>query len=344
MRKALLFMIAIGINALAWSQWHVQRADIKSEFRGLCVVDEKVAWASGSRNTCARTIDGGETWEISSIPETESLDFRDVEAFDAETAYLLSIGSGTKSRIYKTTDGGKSWTLQFHNTDPKAFFDAFAFWNSREGIAVGDPVDGRFQIIRTLDGGAHWTPVSQANMPPAMAGDGVFAASGTTIAVHGADDVWFATGGAATARVFHSGDKGVTWSVYATPVIAGLPSTGIFSIAFADASNGILVGGDYKKIEEAKDNIARTADGGRSWILVGESALGGFRSCVAYVPGTNGKSLIATGPAGTDYSLDGGMHWKSYDTQGFHVLSFAPSKAAGWAAGAGGRIAKFTPW
>jgi photosystem II stability/assembly factor-like uncharacterized protein len=333
----------LTISSLAMGQWQMQRSDIKAEFRGLSAADEKTAWAGGSRNTFARTTDGGTTWETGTVPEKEVLDFRDVEGVDGQTAYLLSIGNGTKSRIYKTRDGGKTWDLQFLNEDPKAFYDAFAFWDERNGIAVGDPVDGRFTVLRTSDGGAHWIPLRDPAMPPALDGEGVFAASGTTITVQGAANVWFATGATTAARVFRSTDKGGTWTVSATPMTAG-PSAGIFSIAFRDGDNGIIVGGDYRKVEEAKDNIARTSDGGRTWQLVADSGIGGFRSCVAYIPGGRGRLLLATGPAGTDYSTDGGVHWMRYDAVGFHVLSFARSGAGAWGAGAGGRIARFVPF
>ncbi|MGA2262087.1 MAG: YCF48-related protein [Acidobacteriota bacterium] len=344
MRRLILFSFLLATTAMGFSQWKMQKEDIKAEFRGLSAVDEKVAWASGSRNTYARTTDGGETWEVATVDDKETLDFRDVEAFDANTAYLLSIGAGTKSRIYKTTDGGKTWTAQVINPHPKAFLDAFAFWDVRNGVAVSDPVEGRFLILRTTDGGAHWVQVPAEDIPPALPGDGIFAASGTTITVNGNANAWFATGGAATARVFRSTDKGQTWSAAGTPIISNSASAGIFSIAFKDALKGIVVGGDYRKVEEAKDNIAETSDGGRTWTSITDSGLGGFRSCVAYLPGTNGKALLAAGPSGTDYSLDGGVHWMKYDSQGFHVFGFAKSKSVGWAAGAGGRIAKFMPW
>jgi photosystem II stability/assembly factor-like uncharacterized protein len=330
-------------SSVTFSQWNLQRSDLKVEFRGLSVADEKVAWVSGSRNTYARTTDGGTTWEVSTVADPESLDFRDVEAVDANTAYLLSIGTGTKSRIYKTTDGGKSWSAQVANLHPQAFLDAFAFWDARNGVAVGDPIDGRFLILRTTDGGARWERVPADRSPQALPGDGVFAASGTTIAVHGNKDVWFGTGGSKVSRVFASHDGGRTWSASNTPVISSQASTGIFSVAFRDALHGIVVGGDYRKVDEARDNIARTADGGRTWTLIQDSGLGGFRSCVSYLPGSGGKVLVAVGPAGSDFSTDGGMHWEKYDTQGFHVFAFARSRPVGWAAGAGGRIAGFQP-
>ena len=88
------------------------------------------------------------------VPDAAEFDFRDVDAFDANTAYLLSIGEGDKSRIDKTADGGRHWSLQFKNTRPAAFFDAMAFWNRDHGIAMSDPVNGRFLLITTSDGGA----------------------------------------------------------------------------------------------------------------------------------------------------------------------------------------------
>ena len=134
-----------------------QNSRTTARLRGVNAVSAQVAWASGSNGTYLKTIDGGATWQAATVPGSESLDFRDVEAFDASTAYLLSIGEGEKSKIFKTTDGGRNWKLQFTNRNPKAFFDAIAFWDAKRGIAFSDPVDGRLLIIRTEDGGASWT-------------------------------------------------------------------------------------------------------------------------------------------------------------------------------------------
>jgi photosystem II stability/assembly factor-like uncharacterized protein len=115
-------------------------------------------------------------------------------------------------------------------------------------------------------------------LPPAISGEAAFAASGSSITVNGSKDVWFATGGAA-ARVFHSRDQGLTWSVAETPILSGSPSAGIFSIAFAGRKNGFVVGGDYQKESEANANFAWTKDGGRTWTAGPE--LPGYRSAVA---------------------------------------------------------------
>src|SRR5207253_4898522 len=142
----------------------------------------------------------------------------------------------------KTIDVGKSWGMQFKSADPAAFFDAIAFWNEKNGIALGDPVKGQFQLIVTADGGASLKPLAAKVLPPALPGGGAFAASGTCLITQGESDVWFATGGAKKARLFHSKDRGQNWEVRETPIVAGAESAGIFSIAFRDKQHGMAVG------------------------------------------------------------------------------------------------------
>ena len=249
-RKILLILSIVCFtlsSGLAGAQWVMQASGTTVRFRGVSAVSDKVAWASGAKGTYARTTDGGQTWQAATVPGAEMLDFRDVEAFDADTAYLLSIGEGENSRIYKTIDGGRNWMLQFINKNPKAFFDAIAFRDRRYGLAVSDQVDGRFVIIRTTDGGATWRQIPPENMPPALPGEGAFAASGTCLVVQGRNNVWFGTGGAAKARVFRSSDGGMTWQVAETPILSRNASSGIFSLAFKDALHGIAIGGDYRQ-------------------------------------------------------------------------------------------------
>lgn len=338
-KGSLLWFFTFALCYLAMAQWLPQSGGTVAKLRGVSAVSAKVAWASGSNGTYLRTTDGGVTWGAATVPGAESLDFRDVEAFDANTAYLLSIGEGEKSRIYKTTDGGRNWELQFTNRNPKAFFDAMAFWDAKRGIALSDPVDGRFLIMRTNDGGATWKEAPPENIPPALPDEAAFAASGTCITVEGRNNVWIGSGGGA-ARVFRSNDGGSTWQVATTPIPSGQPSSGIFSIAFKDARNGVIVGGDYRKESEARHNVASTTDGGRTWKLVKGSQPGGFRSAVAYLSGNATSMLVAVGPSGTDYSQDGGANWVRFGSTGYHAVSFA-RPAAGWAVGEGGRIGKY---
>ena len=235
--------------------------------RGVSAVSASVVWASGTQGTYLRTTDTGKTWIPAQVPGAEKLDFRDVESFSADEAYLLAAGPGEQSCIYKTTDAGQHWLLQFTNTDPQGFYDCFAFWDRNHGIAVGDPVDGRFELLTTDDGGAHWTALSAKQRPEALPHEGAFAASGTCITVQGENNVWFATGGPA-ARVFRSTDRGRSWAVAETPLAHGNDSSGIFSIAFRDGQHGLIAGGDYQHPDADGPNLATTNDGGATWQLL----------------------------------------------------------------------------
>lgn len=331
----------------AWGQWQQQPSGTHVQLRGISAVSDKVAWATGAKGTVLRTIDGGESWAKVNVPGAEALDFRDVQGLDANTAFVLSIGPGEQSRIYKTTDGGKSWQLQFTNKDPKAFYDCFAFWDSKHGIALSDSVDGKFPLIATNDG-ATWNPVPVKSMPTALPNEGAFAASGTCIATFGKKDVWFGTGGPA-ARVFHSSDRGMNWTVAETPILHGEASQGIFSVAFWSSKDGVIVGGDYQAPDMAERNSAVTHDGGKSWSLSPKPP-GGYRSGLAFtrsaghIPTRLKASLTAVGTSGTDYSYDAGVNWyssvktKSGDRNAYNAVSCNGNTC--WAVGPAGRIAK----
>jgi photosystem II stability/assembly factor-like uncharacterized protein len=333
MRAATIFIILL-FSAMVYAQTpQNSRTDV--QLRGISAVSAKVAWASGAKGTVLRTIDGGATWETLAIVGADSLDFRDIQAFDQNTAFVLSIGTGNQSRIYKTSDGGKIWQRQFTNSDPKAFYDCFAFWDSTHGIAVSDSVDGKFPLIATTDG-MTWNPVAVKNMPAALPSEGAFAASGTCIVTFGKNDVWFGTGGPA-ARVFHSGDRGKNWTVAETPIIHGAASQGIFSLAFWTAKDGVAVGGDYKEPKKGENAAAVTHDGGKTWTLASKPPQG-YRSAVAV--GTS-HVLVAVGTTGTDVSHDSGNTWTPLFADDLNALALVGN--SGWAVGPAGKIVAVHP-
>jgi len=125
MRVASLLLALSAAAPLALhAQWTIQ-TPTTADLRGIDNVGKGIAWASGTNGTVLRTEDAGYLWQRCTIPpNAEHLDFRGIQAFDANTAIVMSSGPGDQSRLYKTTDGCQTWTLLFTNPDKTGFWDA----------------------------------------------------------------------------------------------------------------------------------------------------------------------------------------------------------------------------
>jgi photosystem II stability/assembly factor-like uncharacterized protein len=212
------------------------------------------------------------------------------------------------------------------------------FADERHAVVIGDPVNGKFQVLRTRDGGQTWQSIDSKNIPPAVDGEGSFAASNSCVTTNGTGNIWFSTGGPA-ARVFHSTDGGETWAVADTPIVRGAPSQGTFSIAFRDPLHGVVAGGDYQHPEQTGPHLARTEDGGKTWKLADVTPQK-FFSAVAYVEGTT-PGIVVVGPAGFGLSGDDLHTWNLSGDEGFHAL--ASKQGVILAVGANGKIAMLKP-
>jgi len=312
-------------------------------------VNPQVVWASGRAGTFTVTTDGGQTWKAGVVPGAETLQFRDVQGFSAKVAYLMSIGtSGDPGdfRIYKTEDGGATWTLQFQNQLPGAFYDCFAFWTPGRGIAQSDSVNGVFPTLRTTDG-TTWQDIS-GNMPPALPGEGSFAASGTCVATQGGQNAWVATGASSIARILATRDGGDTWNAYDTPLVTG-PSAGAFTVAFRNPWNGIVGGGDLDPSDPNSAGTAISSDGGVTWTLTNPPPVTGAIFGLSYVGkngnggGNDGRAVVITAnEGGAAWTPDEGTTWNTLPgVSGFWSVAFASPKA-GWLVGTGGRILKIS--
>ena len=282
LKRALLLTalgIAVGIAPASAARpgyaWHDTATGTTAHFRGLSAVSATTAWVSGYTPTDGvvyRTTNQGATWQNVSPPGAAGLQFRDIEAFDANNAVAMSIGDNPGDfRMYVTSDGGQTWALTFVNSEPTAFYDCMSFFNRKHGLAVSDPPDGvHFRVIATNDGGMSWHITGQ-QMPPAP-GEYGFAASGECLTTDHGHRAWFGSGGAA-ARVFRSDDRGVTWTVAPTPIEFG-PTAGINGLAFNGQQRGLAVGGDFAAPTASPDSFARSFDGGSSWSLAAGRSLG----------------------------------------------------------------------
>lgn len=358
LRALALFGLFATIAPAAFGQWRMQTSNSTTDLRGIDNVGNGVAWASGTHGTVLRTEDGGYVWQTCAVPPgAETLDFRGVQGFDANTAIVMSSGPGDQSRLYKTTDGCHTWKLVLTNPDaPSGFWDGvvfqhgdygFAIGDSQTGVLIGDPVNGRFQTEVMILG--HGWFIDDAGCP-APQGQAAFAASNSSVFVFGSRRYALGAGGKPGASVFLSPLLlgGVAYDPcirVPVPMRGGTDSSGIFALSFRDLKNGVAVGGDYSKPEEGAESAAWTNDTGRHW-KASKTPPHGYRSAVAY--DAKEKMWITVGPNGTDVSSDDGRNWSAVHPD--KALGEAEDADRNWNAlslpfvvGPHGRIGKLEP-
>jgi len=326
------FIFAFGGSAQWWS---IKSSGVDTNLRGVSVVletsfsPESVVWAVGSHGTVLRSVDSGKSWKRLQIPGAESLDFRGVQAFEENIAYVMASGEGNNSGIYKTSDGGKTWTKQYSDARKAFFLDAIACIDESHCFALSDPVDGKFLLVST-DDGQHWQELTRDSMPPALPNEGAFAASNSSMILEG-KNIYFGTGGP-VARVFHSPDLGRTWSVAETPIFSGKASAGIFSLV-ADGDIILAVGGDYQDPKLRRNLAATSHDAGKTWRLT-EKMPSGYRSAISQCS----SGFLSVGPTGGDinYNYDS---WSPISQDNFNALAYAKGQV--WAVGPNGTVARF---
>lgn len=301
--------------------------------RGLAVVDQQVIWVSGSKGTIGRSTDAGETWKWSVVSGFEKTEFRDIEAFDANTAVIMAVGE--PAYILRTTNGGENWKIVYENKTPGMFLDAMTFWNEKAGIVIGDPVDGRFFIARTVDGGNTWNAIPMENRPLADSGEACFAASGTNIRVLNRNEAAFVSGGKRSRLFFRH-------KAIQLPLLQGFETTGANSVAIQDNTKRqggkriLVTGGDFNTPDSADRVCFYSHNRGKTWHAP-QVAPHGYRSCVEYY---SRKQAFSCGLNGIDYTKDGGRTWTLISREGFHVCQKAKSGKQLFFAGNNGKIGK----
>lgn len=338
MKKIIVLFLLLTVSIFSFAQNNQSRIDTltsgtKTSIRGLSVVNDNVVWVSGSNGMVGKSTNGGKSWKWFQVKSFEKADFRDIEAFDATTAVIISVGE--PAYILRTTDGGENWKVVYENKTKGMFLDALEFWNSESGIVIGDPINGKLFIARTFDGGYSWQAIPEPYRPPTEQGEALFAASGTAITALDRDEAVFVTGGKAS-HVYIRDQK------IRLPVIQGKESTGAFSVAVWDHNkrNGgkklIVVGGDYLADSSSTNNCFFSNDRGQSWKAAKQPPYG-YKSCVDYI---TEKELVACGTSGVDVSADGGNTWTRVSKEGYHVCRRAKDGKAVYLAGNNGRVAK----
>ncbi|HEY2725609.1 MAG TPA: oxidoreductase, partial [Parafilimonas sp.] len=327
---ASLFLLHLYCNA---QQIKILTDKEKISLRGLSVVNDNIIWASGSDGQVAKSTDGGKSFEWITIKGYEKRDFRDIEAFDANTAVIMAVDA--PAIILKTKDGGKTWKEVFHDDTKGMFLDAMDFTEDGSGIVVGDPINNKLFIATTGNYGDKWLALkSENNFYTADTGEAFFAASGTNVKIMGNKYnplICFATGGT-DSRLFFNGQP------LALNILKGKNSQGANSIAVNNAiSKMVIVGGDFNNDTSSEKNIqVFSIRNGSLLFPVVQTPPHGYRSCATFI---TDNSLVCCGLTGIDISSDGGLNWKLISGESFNVCAKAKKGNAVFLAGKDGRIA-----
>lgn len=323
-------------------QVQVLESGKKVSFRGLSVVNNQVFWASGSNGSVVRSIDGGKTIQWIPVPGYEKRDFRDIEAFSADTAVIMAIAE--PAVILKTTDGGKNWRKVFEDTTKGMFLDAMDLYaDNTKMIVVGDPIHGKLFAALSWDGGDSWEQIPASNHQEDVRivsdTEAMFASSGTNVKLINEKD--FGT----NTLLVTGGSKARLKDLYrntfndSLPMLQGGTSAGANSIDYwSKTKSAVIVGGDFAKDTIARDNCVLVSFKKGKTILSKPSVPPhGYRSCVIYL---NEKELVTCGTSGIDISTDGGNTWTLISKESFHVVQKARTGKAIFLAGGNGRIAR----
>jgi hypothetical protein len=327
MRPSHLLLALTFATTAAHAQWDIEESHTTASLRGIHNVGAGVAWASGTNGTVLRTEDGGYLWQTCSMPPgAEKLDFRGVQAFDENTAIVMSSGPGDQSRLYKTTDGCQTWKLVFTNPDKDGFWDAIVARVGESGSGevcnvgsriitgtiLGDPTVHKSNQSKTTEPSSFYlanfevgvtcpkdelSPSAQSIF--ALPAEAAFAASNSLLEQLGPSTYWMAVG---TRLIQYSTDVSIpshdavqSFCDISVPVSRHSASAGVFSLAIrpgsVEASKATKLGGFHWKTPSCQK-----AD----MVVVGGDymAVNDRQNTAAFTGGTNKFHVAQTPPGG----------------------------------------------
>lgn len=308
-------------------------------FRGLSVVNDNVAFVSGSKGTVLKTKNGGQHWDTISPRGYEKYDFRDIHVFSEKEIIVMASGRG--GLVLKTKNGGKTWKEVFRDIDSNVFLDGMDF-SGKMGKIVGDPIkksrynslenikgDPEFIILTSFNKGDLWEidkfvsceycyPADNLFLP--LENEALFAASGTSVLFTNYK-LKIVTGGSYTTRFLDGIYYNKPLIVSEIPIANG-PASGAYSMAIETNKYIIAVGGNYTRANNTDSCAAYSIDGGQTW-LASTKQPAGYRSCVAIHPTKN--LAVCTGTNGSDFSISSGKEWTkiTLENMGFNVCMFS---------------------
>lgn len=300
-----------------------------SEITMLHFVTPALGFAHREHSDLLRTQDGGATW---ALVASQLEDFSDLQFVSPTTGFAV----GDYGTIYTTRDGGSTWTL----IGPAAtsglingnYWRSVWFTSPTTGYVVGQ--SNRGSLLRTTDGGLSWLPMpgllgtiralefpghglvgyalSDSGLLKTTDGGDTWTklpAGGTLLSCPDANTVVVGGGG---GTVMRSGDGGATWKTTVIPARYGLGNN-VVTLHMASSQVGYLATED----SAVGQMLARTTDGGQTWVLLPDPQLNGLRNFDFVTPTTG----YATGYRNLYKTADSGQSWQELPVGDYWGLS-----------------------
>ena len=335
-------LLLILLSGLTFGQTYKvlneEKADVS--FRGLAFESPTTFIVSGSKNTIGKTTDGGKTFKWINPTIVQNRDFRDVEVLSKDN--YIAMGIDSPAYILLTKDGGKTWTKAYENTQKGVFLDAIYVDSKNKKIyAIGDPLEAGKPFILT----STTTDPSKWEVTKTLLNQGTrlknpkeafFASSGSNIYAD-ANQVLIVSGGAASNLYRYTPKGGQMYALEKT----SSPTAGINGLAYDPTLNlGFLVGGDYTKPNESKNNLYQfnivnnQLQFNNLWKYPD-----GYKSAITII---DKNRLMVCGYSGVDYTSDGGFNWKNITKDSYNNCIVSPDKKSVILVGNKGKIGKVT--
>jgi photosystem II stability/assembly factor-like uncharacterized protein len=292
-----------------------------------------VVWAAAGAAGVLRSVDGGASWELTSLAQPQSYYAVVTDPADPLVVYAEGVGG-----LAKTTDGGATWKV----INPTAAA-AFAIAPSAPGtlyLASPGNIVSLAAVSRSDDGGATWRPL--AELPPLVESlteldidpanlENVFAQGFSfhldPVSLLSADggQSWTFGGLPVGGNLFglqidpragviyglsrmgpqRSRDAGMTWKL----ANAGLPMDAVpVALALDRASGALYFSAGIKQNFMTLGQIWKSVDGGTTWGKLVERS--GALNPLVLDGALPGRVYAGTEEVGLLASADAGQHWQ----------------------------------
>ncbi len=300
--------------------------DKQSQSIGAVTIDpsnSKTVWVgtgeSWTRNSVSvgtgvyRSLDGGESWQLMGLPDSEHISRIVVHPKDSNTVFVCATGhlwnANAERGVFKTSDGGKSWSKVLfidENTgcadlavDPQAPQVLYAgMWQVRRApysFSSGGPGSGLF---KSTDGGATWRPARQGLPQGDLGRIGLGVARSRHATVYAVVE-------AKRTALFRSDDSGENWiETNNSYNIVGRPF--YFARIVVDPNNA-------ERVYKPGFGLTVSDDAGKSFSSVFQGVFGGavhgdFHDL--WINPKNSDEMLVGTDGGLYGSLDRGARWR----------------------------------